>query len=234
MYNGKKILALITARGGSKGIPDKNIKLLGDKPLMAWTIEEAKKSKYIDRLILSSDCSNIQNIAKKFGCEVPFSRPPELATDTSSSIDVVLHALDYIGDNFDYLMLLQPTSPFRTAIDMDKVIEQTIDSNIQLMISVAKVKKHPSYLYKIENSRLVPYIDTNKQLRRQDMPLTYEHNGAIYFSTVSFIKQNKTYNSTEAVPFEMFGKSNLDIDTIEDWDYAECLIKMLSSQRDTK
>lgn len=230
MYNNKKLLALITARGGSKGIPDKNIKLLGGKPLIAWTIDEAKKSKYIDRLILSSDCENIQRIAKQFSCEVPFSRPKELASDTSSSIDVILHALDNIYEEFDYLMLLQPTSPFRTVADIDKVVEESIDSNIELMVSVAKVKKHPSYLYKIENNKLIPYIETNKQLRRQDMPATYEHNGAIYFSTVDFIKKNKTYNSVEAVGFEMFGSGNLDIDTYEDLEYAEYLINKGSNK----
>ena len=230
MYNNKKLLALITARGGSKGIPDKNIKLLGGKPLIAWTIDEAKKSKYIDRLILSSDCENIQEIAKQFSCEVPFSRPKELASDTSSSIDVILHALDNIYEEFDYLMLLQPTSPFRTVADIDKVVEESIDSNIELMVSVAKVKKHPSYLYKIENNKLIPYIETNKQLRRQDMPATYEHNGAIYFSTVDFIKKNKTYNSVEAVGFEMFGSGNLDIDTYEDLEYAEYLINKGSNK----
>ncbi len=230
MYNNKKVLALITARGGSKGIPDKNIKLLGGKPLIAWTIDEANKSKYIDRLILSSDCENIQRIAKQFSCEVPFSRPKELASDTSSSIDVILHALDNIYEEFDYLMLLQPTSPFRTVADIDKVVEESIDSNIELMVSVAKVKKHPSYLYKIENNKLIPYIETNKQLRRQDMPATYEHNGAIYFSTVDFIKKNKTYNSVEAVGFEMFGSGNLDIDTYEDLEYAEYLINKGSNK----
>lgn len=224
MYKNKKILALITARGGSKGIPDKNIKILGNKPLIAWTIEEAKKSKYIDSLILSSDSQKIISVAKKFECKVPFIRPDELSKDTSSSIDVILHALDNLNEEFDYLMLLQPTSPFRTVKDIDKVIIETIDKNIELMISIAKVKKHPSYLYKINDGNLIPFIDTNKQLRRQDMPGTYEHNGSIYFSTIDFIKKHKTYNSQEAVGFEMFGNSNLDIDTYEDLEYAEYLI----------
>ena len=230
MYKNKRILALITARGGSKGIPDKNIKLLGSKPLIAWTINEVNKSKYIDRCILSSDSEKIISVAKEFGCEVPFVRPEEFATDTSSSIDVILHALENINEKFDYLMLLQPTSPFRTVINIDKVIEQTVDSNIELMISVAKVKKHPSYLYKIENNKLIPYIETNKQLRRQDMPATYEHNGAIYFSTTDFIKKNKTYNIKDAVGYEMFGSTNLDIDTIEDLEYAEYLISRGSNK----
>jgi len=225
MYKNKKILALITARGGSKVIPNKNIKILGNKPLLAWTIDEAKKSQYIDRLILSSDSENIINIANKYGCEAPFVRPKELAEDTSSSIDVILHAVKTINEEFDYLMLLQPTSPFREVVDIDKVIEQTIDSNVELMISISRVKKHPSYLYKIENDKLIPYIDVNKQLRRQDMPETYEHNGAIYFCTIGYIKKNKTYNNKNAVGYEMFGNANLDIDTSEDWEYAEYLIE---------
>lgn len=224
MYKNQKILALITARGGSKGIPNKNIKLLGDKPLIAWTIDEAKKSSYIDRLILSSDSEDIMHVARSYGCDVPFVRPSELASDTSSSIDAILHALRMIDENFDYLMLLQPTSPFRRVEDIDKVIEQAIDCNLELMISVAKYKKHPSYLYKIENNKLIPYIETNKQLRRQDMPSTYEHNGAIYFSTVEYMLENQTYNTPKATPYEMYGMANLDIDTQEDWDYAEYLL----------
>ncbi|NBK99872.1 MAG: acylneuraminate cytidylyltransferase family protein, partial [Erysipelotrichia bacterium] len=220
MYKNKKILALITARGGSKGIPNKNIKLLGGKPLIAWTIDEAKKSAYIDHLILSSDSEEIIRVARSYGCDVPFVRPSELASDTSSSIDAILHALSVIDEDFDYLMLLQPTSPFRKVDDIDKVIEQTINRNLDLMISVARYKKHPSYLYKIENDKLIPYIETNKQLRRQDMPETYEHNGAIYFSTLKHMLENKTYNTPNATPYEMHGLVNLDIDTQEDWDYA--------------
>src|SRR5690606_696725 len=178
MYNDKKILALITARGGSKGIPGKNTKLLGGKPLIAWTIEEALKSRYIDNLILSSDCDDIIATALSYGCDVPFVRPPELAADDSSSMDVILHALQVLNQNYDYLLLLQPTSPFRKSSDIDGIIEFTMRNNFDLSISVSKVKKSPAYLYKIEDLKLIPYIEATVQLRRQDMPSTYEHNGA--------------------------------------------------------
>src|SRR5690606_9725040 len=129
MFGDKKVLGLITARGGSKGIPRKNIKLLGGKPLIAWTIDAALKSRYIDRLILSSDDNEIISIAKSLNCDVPFVRPSELATEISSSMDVVLHALDHVGEFFDFLLLLQPTSPFRTSEDIDAIIESCIKNN---------------------------------------------------------------------------------------------------------
>ncbi len=224
MYKNKKILALITARGGSKGIPGKNIKNLGGKPLISWTIEVAKSSKYLDRLILSSDSSEIIDVALSCGCEVPFVRPSELATDQSSSIDVVLHAINSLDTKYDYILLLQPTSPFRKSSDIDGIIEYVIDNNLELAISVSKVKKHPAYLYKISGKKLIPYIDVTHQLRRQDMPSTYEHNGALYFSSTEYILKEKTYNNPLASPYEMVGKVNIDIDDVDDWEYAEFLI----------
>ena len=127
MLNGKTILAIIPARGGSKGIPRKNIKPLAGKPLIAWTIEEAKKSKYIDRLILSSEDEEIIRIAKKWGCEVPFVRPKEFAEDETSGIEPILHAIETLSEKYDYVCLLQPTSPLRTVNDIDGCIKKCID-----------------------------------------------------------------------------------------------------------
>lgn len=225
MYNDKTILALITARGGSKGIPYKNVKHLGEKPLINWTIDEAKKSQYIDRLILSSDDNEIIRIAKNAGCEIPFIRPKKLAEDTSSSMDVILHAINTIQESYDYLLLLQPTSPFRKVDQIDEMIKNTLDLDLDLMISVSEVKKHPAYLYRIINNKLIPFIDTDKQLRRQDMTSTFEYNGSMYLSKTSFIQSKKTYNCAEAVPYVINGSSKLDIDTFEDWEYAEYLIE---------
>lgn len=226
MYKGKKILALITARGGSKGIPGKNIIDLGGKPLIAWTIDAALKSKYIDRLILSSDDINIINVAKQFGCEVPFIRPAELATDTSTSMDAIMHALDNVNETYDYLMLLQPTSPFRTTKHIDDCISETIDQGRQLSVSVVKVHKHPDYMfYKGEDDLLKPVISLVANKRRQDQIPVYEHNGALYFSEIDFLKKVATYNTEEAYGFEMTGYANLDIDEISDLQYANYLIE---------
>ncbi len=225
MYHGKKILALITARGGSKGIPRKNIKQLGGKPLICWTIDAALKSKYIDRLILSSEDEEIIDTAKKSNCEVPFVRPHHLAMDETSSMDVIMHALEHIDEVFDYLLLLQPTSPFRTSEDIDEIIKTCLDQDGKMMVSVAKLKKHPMFMYQLSGSYLQSFIAAKKQLRRQDMPECYEHNGALYFSSINFLKNVKSYNVPEARAFEMVGAANVDIDDPLDWQYAEFLLE---------
>ena len=225
MLKTKKILALITARGGSKGIPYKNIKPLGGKPLIQWTIEAALASKYIDKLVLSSDDAAIIKVASDAGCSVPFVRPQELATDTSTSMEVILHALENVGGDFDCLLLLQPTSPFRTVEHIDAMIEFAINQNADMVISIARVKKHPAYLYQLDGDNLKPFFSTHHQLRRQDMPLTYEHNGAMYFSKIDFLKRVKSYNVEQAIGYEMSGIANLDIDEQDDWDYAEYVIE---------
>jgi N-acylneuraminate cytidylyltransferase len=224
MYKDKKILALITARGGSKGIPNKNIKSLGGKPLIVWTIEAALKSAYIDKLILSSESTEIINIAKDNGCEVPFVRPNELAEDDSSSMDVIIHAISKMSDRFDYLLLLQPTSPFRTYEHINKIIEDCIDKHAEMMVSVAIAKSHPLFMYESSDGFLVPLLNFTKQMRRQDMSPIYQHNGALYMATLDIIKSLKSYNIPKAMYFEMHGASNLDIDDISDWEYAEYLI----------
>src|SRR5262245_25182815 len=122
MIDAKRVLGLITARGGSKGVPRKNVRPLGGKPLLAWTIEAARNAPVIDRLILSSDDAEIIEVARAWGCEVPFVRPPELATDTADSVEVVRHALSTLGEDYDYVVLLQPTSPLRTGEDIENCV----------------------------------------------------------------------------------------------------------------
>jgi len=224
MYKGKSILALITARGGSKGIPGKNIKPLGGKPLLLWTIDEAKKSQYLDRLILSSDDDAIIKVALEGECEVPFKRPVELAVDTSSSMDVIMHALDQLTERFDYILLLQPTSPFRNVADIDTIIEQCIDNNAKMMVSVIEAKKHPAFFFGLQHGKLIPVLGFQQQLRRQDMPKTYEHNGALYLSTTDFLCRVKSYNVPDAHAFVMGGYRSVDIDETVDWEFAEFLI----------
>lgn len=225
MYKDKKILALITARGGSKGIPRKNIKNLGGKPLISWTVEAARKSAYLDRVILSSEDAEIIEVAKAFGCEVPFIRPVNLAQDETGSMDVILHALLEVEESYDYLLLLQPTSPFRTTQHIDAIIKECIDQGLPMVVSGCRTKKHPFFMYESDNGYLKPFFGFNPQLRRQDMSPAYEHNGALYMSNVEFIKQVKSYNVPEARLFEMTGYSNLDIDEVSDWEYADYLIE---------
>jgi N-acylneuraminate cytidylyltransferase len=225
MYKKKKILALITARGGSKGILKKNIKLLGGKSLICWTIDAALQSKHVDRLILSSDDSEIIEIARMANCEVPFTRPKYLAEDETSSMDVIMHALDQIEEEYDYLLLLQPTSPFRTAQHIDNIITTCLDQECGMMISVARLKKHPMFMYRLDGPHLKSFLDSQQQLRRQDMPPAYEHNGALYLAEIDLLKRVKSFNIPEACAFIMTGVANLDIDDQQDWQYAEFLIE---------
>lgn len=225
MYNSKSILALITARGGSKGIPRKNIKLLGGMPLINWTINAAKRSKHIDRLIISSDDMEIIDVARRAGCEVPFVRPTELAQDTTSSMDVILHAIDSIEGTYDYLLLLQPTSPFRTSDHIDQIIESCIGSGSNVMVSVSKLKKHPLFMYELVDGFLKPVLESIPQQRRQDMPNAYEHNGALYISRTDYLRRFKSYNTSDVRGFQMADYTDVDIDEPADWEYAEYLIQ---------
>lgn len=230
MIKQKKVLALITARAGSKGIPGKNTKSLGGRPLVAWTIEAAKNSLYVDRLIISSDGADIIQIAESHGCEAPFVRPAELAQDESSSMDVIEHAIANLDEHFDYLLLLQPTSPFRTAEDIDHFIEHCIDKDSDIAVSVSKLKKHPMYMYQIQDDRLVPFLENGSiQLRRQDMPPAYEHNGALYFAKIDALLNTRSFNTPNTTPYITEGIINLDIDTPDDWDHAELIATKLSS-----
>lgn len=225
MYKEKKILALIPARGDSKGIPRKNIKELGGKPLIHWSIEAANKSNYIDRLIISTDAKDVAKVAAQVGCEVPFIRPAELATDSSTSMDVIFHALDQIKEQYDYLLLLQPTSPFRRTQQIDSIIRQGIDNKSKMTVSVTETKKHPAFMFSIENGILKPILPCTPHKRRQDMSKAYEHNGALYFSEISYLKFVKSYNCENVSAFEMGLIESLDLDTPMDWLYAEFILR---------
>lgn len=224
MYRGKSILGLITARGQSKRIPQKNIRHLGGRPLISWTIEAASNCNLIDRLILSSEDAAVMALAEGLGCEVPFRRPPELAADDSSSIDVVLHALDELPNACDYILLLQPTSPFRRTSHVRAIIEQCLDIGGDMMISVAKAKKHPAFMHRIWNGRLEPMVEYDPRLSRQDLPDVYEHNGALYLARTEHLREVRSYDLPGALPFVMTGAANIDLDEPEDWDYAEYLL----------
>ncbi|HBF76227.1 MAG TPA: acylneuraminate cytidylyltransferase family protein, partial [Clostridiaceae bacterium] len=183
MYKKKKILALIPARGGSKQIINKNIKLLCGKPLISYTIEAALASDYIDDVVISTDSDLIAEISLKYGGQVPFMRPKELAGDESKTIDVAIHAINALikmGRNYDYLVLLQPTSPLRTKDDIDSAIKIIIDGDISSLVSVREVKENPALMRTIENNKLKNIMDFNGSLRRQDLPKYYIFNGAIY------------------------------------------------------
>jgi CMP-N,N'-diacetyllegionaminic acid synthase len=217
MINGKRIMAIIPARGGSKGVPRKNVRVVGGKPLIAWTIEEAKKSKYIDRLILSSDDSEIIRITQSWGCEVPFVRPAELSQDETPGIAPVLHALEAVN-GYDYVVLLQPTSPLRSVIDIDSCIETMVQKNAKSCVSVTETDKSPYWMYTIGDNQVMDPVmkQTKVPGRRQDIEKTYYLNGAIYVADCEWLKTNESFISNETIAFIMPKERSWDIDTERD------------------
>lgn len=225
MYEGNKILGIITARGGSKGVPLKNIKRLAGKPLIEWTIEAGLKSKYLDKIILSSDCDDIISVAKAAGCDVPFKRPVNLSGDKSSSMEVILHALDSIASAYSHFVLLQPTSPLRTSHHIDCMVESFFADEHEFMVSVRQLKKHPSFMYEINDGCLCSFLDNGGfQVRRQDMTPAYEHNGAIYMARVKSFIDAPSFNHERVGAFEMNYLDSVDIDEEIDFDFAELLL----------
>ncbi|KMY29187.1 acylneuraminate cytidylyltransferase [Lysinibacillus xylanilyticus] len=220
-----KILAIISARGGSKGVPRKNIKELAGKPLIAWTIEAANKSKYITRTILSSEDREIIDIAKKYGCEVPFVRPRELAQDDTPGIGPVLHAIEQCP-GYDYVVLLQPTSPLRTVADIDSCIEYIIEQGAKFCVSVTEPEKSPYWMYTLEDKTIKPLIE-QKQLttRRQDLPSVYALNGAVYVGETSWLQKTKSFITDETIGYIMEKSHSYDIDTEEDFSFCEWKIR---------
>ena len=216
-----KILAIIPARGGSKGVPRKNIRELVGKPLIAWTIEEAKKSKYITRTILSSEDPEIIEVAKRYGCEVPFVRPLELAQDDTPGIEPVLHVVDQCP-GFDYIVLLQPTSPLRTFEDIDGCIELIFKNKSPACVSVSIADISPYWMYTMqEKEQLSPLLTDGFFSRRQDLPKVYALNGAVYVAKVSWLQNKKTFITDETIGYVMSESHSLDIDTEEDFLYCD-------------
>jgi CMP-N-acetylneuraminic acid synthetase len=181
VLNGKTFLAVIPARGGSKRLPRKNVLDLAGKPLIAWTIEAAKQSKYIDHFVVSTDDQEITDVSKQFGAEV-LTRPGELATDTASSVDVVLHSINAQQKQYDYVILLQPTSPLRTAQHIDEAIELLFEKNANAIISVCETDHSPLWSNTLhEDGNMDNFIrEEVKGKRSQDLPTYYRLNGAIF------------------------------------------------------
>jgi CMP-N,N'-diacetyllegionaminic acid synthase len=229
MIKNKQVLAIIPARGGSKGLPGKNIMELGGKPLISWTIHAAQKSKYIDRVILSSDDAEICATAGYYGCEVPFTRPEELATDAADSASVVLHALEQMErkDSFDIIVLLQPTSPFRNERHIDEALEQFVDGDALSLVSVNALNKSMEWLFVInqQNHTLQRLGQTGRlATRRQDLPPIYALNGALYLINKEHFMKTQRFIDELTQAYIMESKASVDIDTQEDFDYARFIL----------
>ena len=226
MIKGKSVVALIPARGGSKGVPGKNIRPAGGKPLIAWSIEASRASRYVDRTILSSDDPAIAAVARQFGCEVPFMRPAELATDKADSMGVVRHALAALSDRYDYLVLLQPTSPLRVASDIDAALELYIDSGATTCISVCETDKHPYWMVKMNADRSVEQLYPPEQIptRRQDAPPVFALNGAIYVAPADYLAGGGDFITAGTIGYVMPKDRSFDIDTELDLRLADFLL----------
>lgn len=217
MIDQKTVLAIIPARGGSKGVPKKNIRMAAGKPLIAWTIEEAKRSKYIDRLILSSDNDEIIQVAREYGCEIPFVRPAELARDDTPGMAPVLHALEVIP-RYDYVVLLQPTSPLRVAEDIDGCLESCDRARANACVSVTEAEESPFLMYFIDEAhKMSPVLGSpNKYHRRQDMPPAYRVNGAVYTARTEWLLKSENFIGPGTIAYPMPRQRSLDIDN--EWD----------------
>lgn len=222
MFNTKTVLAIIPARGGSKGIPRKNIRDLAGKPLIAWTIEAARKSKYIDRLILSSEDDEIMNIAAQWGCEVPFKRPVNLAQDDTPGVEPVIHALQTLPEHYDYVILLQPTSPLRTVEDIDHSIEYCIERNASTCVSLSEAKKTPYWMYELDKQGvMLPVLHSDRVFnRRQELKPVFLLNGAIYIAKTDHLLSERTFLGQGTIGYIMPGKRSFDID--EEMDFLIC------------
>ena len=229
-----KPLIVIPARGGSKGVPRKNIKVLGDKPLIQYTIDAAKGVFDDEFICVSTDDFEIKSVVEQLGLKVPFLRPNELASDTAGTYEVLLHAISYYeskGYFPDTLILLQPTSPFRTSAHIKEALK-LYHKSIDMVVSVKETKANPYYILFEEDSN--GYLKKTKEAnftRRQDCPKVWEYNGAIYIINVKALKASAISQFTKVCKFEMDETSSHDIDTLLDWRIAEIIINDKENDR---
>lgn len=229
MKDNKKFLAIIPARAGSKGIKDKNIININGKPLIAYSIEAALKSKYIDKVVVTTDGEKIAEVSKQYGAEVPFIRPNYLASDNAKTIDTVMHCIDEVkkldGD-YDYMVLLQPTQPMREAFHIDEAIELILEKDEEALVSVSKVKDHPVLMRTIdENGYSKNLLNVSSTMRRQDFPAFYKVNGALYINKINANLNLETSLNDNKLTYVMDENYDVDIDEMLDVHIAEILLK---------
>lgn len=229
MYKGKRILAIIPARAGSKGIPNKNIIEVAGKPLIQYSIDSAKASKYIDKLVVSTDSEQIAGIARELGADFPVLRPGALAGDRARTVDAVLHMIDSLaemGDKYDYVLTLQATQPLRQSYHIDEAIEKIIDNSGGSLISVSEVDDHPSLMKQIdERGNLINLLDSSADIRRQDFGIIYKVDGLIYINKIDDNLNSRTSLNDNQIPYIIDKKYNLDIDEFRDLYLLESIIK---------
>jgi CMP-N,N'-diacetyllegionaminic acid synthase len=237
VINVKKILAIIPARGGSKGLLGKNIMPLLGKPLVAWTIEQAQHSKYIDEIFLSTDSADIAKISEDFGIKIPFLRPPALSSDIATSIDVVFHVINYYETNnilFDFVILLEPTSPLRKENDIDLAIELLLkNETADGIISLGEVHlEHPMIVKKTNSQgKIVPYIANAKKIfQRQQTDNAYFPYGVIYMIKTKVFKHKRTFYTNNIIPYFIERWQNYEVDDIYDLIAIEAILEKIKKE----
>lgn len=225
-----RVTALIPARGGSKRLPRKNIKLLVDKPLIAWSIEVAKACKYVDQVIVSTDDEEIKRVSEQYGAEVPFLRPDYLSNDHASSFDVIKHAIDFLtlSKSNELIVLLQPTSPLRLVSEIDTALEFFVQKNAKGVVSISETEHSPMWSNTLpEDGCMSDFIRPEVQGKRsQDLPKFFRLNGSIYiYETLSLLEQSKIFFNENVYGFQTSLETAVDIDTGLDFLIAETIMK---------
>ncbi len=232
MINGKSVIGIVPARAGSKGLPRKNIAPLCGKPLIAWSIEAGLRSRYIDLVIVSTDSKTIAGIAEKYGGSVPFIRPAELATDKTPTIDVVIHALEYLNNQrkqrFDYTVLLEPTSPLRDEADIDRAIKQLVDNvGASSLVGISRTEaQNPAFLVCLSENNFLIGLDQSeiKPVRRQEIRDVYFLEGSIYVSDTKTLIARRTFCHQETLGCIFPKWKSLEVDDLEDLLMVEALM----------
>jgi CMP-N,N'-diacetyllegionaminic acid synthase len=228
MIDGQRVLAIVPARGGSKCVPRKNLEIVGGRSLLARTLEVARESHYVDRIVVSTDDQEISEEALRCGGDVPFLRPQEIAGDETPTIDAVLHALDHFPD-FGIVVVLQPTSPLRTVGDVDGCLGKLSTSQAPACVSVVRAKNHPFWTFRAENDgTLTCFVapSLGAPTRRQDLPDAWALNGAVYVGRVPWVRVHRSFLHAGTVGYVMPQHRSLDIDTPEDLAVARRIIEV--------
>ncbi len=232
MIDDKTVIAIIPARSGSKGLPGKNIRSLCGKPMIAWTIEIARKSLHLDKIAVSTDAIEIADIARQYGADVPYLRPKELAMDETPTYPVVEHMLDWYrkenGRDYDLTVLLEPTSPLREDDDIDRMLRLLISSKsyADSVISVGKVAEHPSIVKKLIEGEITPYCPELKQAsRRQDTEPAFFPYGVAYIAWSSVLRSEKTFYTSRTIGYEIKRYQNYEVDDIYDFVCVEAIMR---------
>lgn len=223
-----KVLFVITARGGSKGVPKKNIKILGGMPLIAYKIIAAQRCWYESRVIVSTDDEEIAEVSRSYGAEVPFMRPEELATDSAGSMDVVLHAMEWVKENdkekYDYVCLLEPSSPFASYLDLNEAIKLIVERDADTLLGMKEAEAATAFIHSLDDkgglSEFYYVVRNLSSTRRQDQKKEYTMNGCMYIAKWDYLIRNKLFHSENSIPYIMSEEKSIEIDTMLDYEVA--------------